>query len=155
HWRCRAEWTPESWQFGLGVFVDNQIVGVQDMGAKDFANLREVLTGSWLGSAYEGKGIGTEMRAAVLHFAFEGLGSAIARSTARASNVASLRVSEKLGYRTNGSIRAVFGDEQVDTEVLLELVRDDWLPLRRSDIEIEGLDSCIDMFGCNQESRRG
>ena len=55
-WRCRAEWTPESWQFGLGVFVDNQIVGVQDMGAKDFANLREVLTGSWLGSAYEGKG---------------------------------------------------------------------------------------------------
>ena len=37
--------------------------------------LRAIGTGSWLSSALHGRGIGTEMRAAVLEFAFEGLGS--------------------------------------------------------------------------------
>jgi hypothetical protein len=49
------------------------VVGSQGIGGRDFAVLREVHTGSWLGLRYQGQGIGTQMRAAVLHLAFEGL----------------------------------------------------------------------------------
>jgi RimJ/RimL family protein N-acetyltransferase len=150
-WRSRADWTAESWQLPLGVFVDQKLLGLQDVGAENFATLQEVATGSWLASAYAGTGIGTEMRAAVLHFAFEGLGAVVARSSAKESNAASLRVSEKLGYRTNGSKRVVFGDEQVAKEVLLELTRERWQPTRRSDIKIEGLDHCLDLFGISPQ----
>jgi RimJ/RimL family protein N-acetyltransferase len=41
---------------------------------RDFAVLREVHTGSWLGQRYQGQGLGTEMRSAVLHLGFAGLG---------------------------------------------------------------------------------
>ena len=60
-------------------------------------------TGSWLGLRHQGRGIGTEMRAAVLLFAFDHLGATRARSAAFVDNPASLRVSEKLGYRPDGT----------------------------------------------------
>ena len=41
-----------------------------------FAVHRTVDTGSWLGQAFQGRGFGKEMRAAVLGFAFDGLGRA-------------------------------------------------------------------------------
>jgi hypothetical protein len=61
--------------------------------AQDFSLLRSVGTGSWLGTEYQGQGIGKEMRSAVLHLAFAGLGAQIARSGAYFDNEASLRVS--------------------------------------------------------------
>ena len=64
---------------------------------------REVATGSWIGLRHQGRGIGTEMRAAVLSFAFDHLGAVRARSAAFVDNPASLRVSEKLGYRRDGT----------------------------------------------------
>ncbi len=52
---------------GLGlelvVVRDGTVVGTQGVGAHDFAVLRQVSTGSWLGRAYQGQGIGTQMRA--------------------------------------------------------------------------------------------
>lgn len=146
HWKTRALWTAEDWQLPFTVFVDGNPVGIQDIYAKDFAVLREVSTGSWLGRRHHSAGIGTEMRAAVLHFAFAGLGAEIARSGAREGNEASLRVSEKLGYRLNGTARSRFGDGQVATEVLLEMNLETWEAQRRQDIEIEGLEQCLDMF---------
>jgi hypothetical protein len=71
--------------------------------AKQFAIIREVSTGSWLGAAYQRRGFGTEMRAAVLQLAFDHLGATAARSGAFTDNPASLRISEKLGYRTDGA----------------------------------------------------
>ncbi len=59
-------------------------------------------TGSWLGRRYQGRGIGTQMRAAVLHLAFGGLGAQQAVSAAFEDNPASLRVSRKLGCRDDG-----------------------------------------------------
>ena len=73
------------------------------LGATDFAVTRGVETGSWLGLRHQGRGIGTEMRAAVLMFAFDHLGATRARSAAFFDNPASLRVSEKLGYRPDGT----------------------------------------------------
>ena len=52
------------------------VAGVQGMLATDFAVNRQVSTGSWLGQAYHGRGIGKEMRAAILHLAFAGLRAA-------------------------------------------------------------------------------
>lgn len=145
-WRTRAEWSVAEWNLPLGVFVDDQVVGIQDIGAKDFSRLREVSTGSWLTTPMAGQGIGTEMRAAVLHFAFDGLGALVARSSARDSNIASQRVSQKLGYRSNGSTRIVFGDGEIAPDLALELDRSDWDATRAAGFAIHGFDGCRDLF---------
>ena len=62
------------------VNVGGAIAGTQGLSGRDFAVLREVHTGSWLGQRYQRQGIGTEMRAAVLHLAFAGLGAEYATS---------------------------------------------------------------------------
>ena len=67
--------------------------------------LRAVNSGSWLGRAYQGQGYGKEMRAAMLHLAFDGLGAAVAYSGAFFDNAASLATSKALGYRENGRER--------------------------------------------------
>ena len=72
-WRQRAEWTPEKWNLTGAVFVDGQVVGVQDM-KPAFRHFALGHTGSWLGRAHQGQGLGKEMRQAILHLAFAGLG---------------------------------------------------------------------------------
>jgi RimJ/RimL family protein N-acetyltransferase len=84
------------------------------------------------------------MRVAVLELAFRGLGAELARSGAVEGNPASLRVSEKLGYRVTGrgtvSPRGVeVGHDDV------ELIREDWRP--PFVVEIEGLGTCVHLFG--------
>jgi len=49
------------------------LVGMQDLHAKDFAQVRQVMTGSWLGRAHHGIGTGTLMRQLVVGFAFDQL----------------------------------------------------------------------------------
>ena len=70
HWRHRGDWPAGDWSLDLAVFADGQVVGQQDISARDFPVLREVSTFSWLGVRHHGKGIGTQMRAAALHLAF-------------------------------------------------------------------------------------
>ena len=79
-WRQRAEWSVHNWSFVGAVYVDGQVVGVQDMLAVNFAQLRSVTTGSWLGRRHQGQGLGKEMRQAILHLAFAGLGRPKRRS---------------------------------------------------------------------------
>ena len=74
HWNTWAGWQPRNWSLGLVTVLDGDVVGTQELDAREFATLREVVTGSWLGTAHQGRGLGTEMRAAVLHLAFAGLG---------------------------------------------------------------------------------
>jgi RimJ/RimL family protein N-acetyltransferase len=81
-WRQRAEWSAAKWTFTGAVFVDGVAAGVQDLSAEGFALLRAVSTGSWLGREFQGRGLGKEMRAAILHFAFAGLGASVAYSGA-------------------------------------------------------------------------
>jgi RimJ/RimL family protein N-acetyltransferase len=145
-WRNRAEWTPERWHLPMAVVVDNDIVGVQDVGAEQFSVLRSVVTGSWLGHHYQGKGIGTEMRAAILHLAFAGLRAEYALSGAFADNNASLAVSRHLGYEEAARRRVVRRDAPAWT-VDLRLSRARWEARRRDDITIVNLDPCLDMFG--------
>jgi RimJ/RimL family protein N-acetyltransferase len=84
------------------------------------------------------------MRAAVL-LAFDHLGATTARSGAYSDNPASLRVSEKLGYRANGTRTfARRGIAATEIQLLLEaahLVRPEWT------LEVTGLDGCREQLG--------
>ncbi len=152
HWACLASFRPEKWDLNLAVVRDGTVVGTQAVGAKDFAILREVGTGSWLGRPYQGQGIGTAMRAAALTLAFDGLGAEFALSAAFTDNPASLAVSGKLGYRDDGMKRQVIRGRPAELR-RLRLGRADWLA-RRADSEarfgevmIEGLSPCLPLFG--------
>ena len=144
HEMRRREWTQDAWGLELGVWLEGRPAGVQAMNGVDFTRTRRVDTGSWLGQRFQGRGIGTEMRTAVLELAFRGLGAEVARSGAIDGNLASLRVSEKLGYRHVGRSTVAPRGAAVD-HADLELRRDDWRPPVA--VEIEGLGTCLHLFG--------
>jgi RimJ/RimL family protein N-acetyltransferase len=146
HWRQLAEWTPENWTLQLAVFAGDQVVGVQAISARAFSLMREVQTGSWLGHRHQGQGIGTEMRAAVLHLAFAGLDAESAVTAALTDNHASLAVSRKLGYRPNGLVRTRVRDA-LGHEQRFVLDRDRWREHGTVSAEIEGLAPCLPLFG--------
>jgi RimJ/RimL family protein N-acetyltransferase len=145
YWRNRADHTPDKWRFTFVVLAEGEVAGVQGMDADNFGKLRQAETGSWLGKEFQGKGIGKEMRAAILHLLFAGLGAERATSGAWHDNASSLGVSRSLGYRENGEEYRMRRD-QPDRLVHLVLTREEWAPTRRDDIEILGLDACIDML---------
>lgn len=144
-WASRGSWSPTNWNLGLAVVADGQPIGVQDLGARDFAVRKTVATGSWLGRAYQGRGYGTEMRAAVLALAFDGLGAELAESGYFKGNAASARVSAKLGYVDNGEEVWAVGPERA-VERRLRVGRETW---KRDlvPVTIEGLERCLKLFG--------
>jgi RimJ/RimL family protein N-acetyltransferase len=144
-WGHRANWSPEKWTFTAGVFIDGRPVGMQDIGAENFKAVRSVDTGSWLGRAHQGKGIGREMREAVLHLAFAGLGAEEALSGAFEDNAASLATSRAVGYEENGEARGRRRDGSGRT-VRFRMGREAWELRRRHDIEMVGLAGCLEMF---------
>ena len=144
-WRQRAEWSADKWNLTGAVFVDGRVVGVQDINAEHFATVRSVATGSWLGLAHQGQGLGREMRQAILHLAFAGLGAEEALSGAFFDNAPSLATSRSVGYQTNGEVLAARRDGSARL-VNLRIDRPTWEGRRRDDIEIIGLDGCLDMF---------
>jgi RimJ/RimL family protein N-acetyltransferase len=146
HWSCWGSWEPANWTLNLVVIRDGAVVGTQEMTAINFAALREVGTGSWLGLEYQGQGIGTAMRAAVLALAFEGLGAEFAISSAFAGNPASIAVSRKLGYAENGTDRYLIRGEPA-TSRRFRLDRTTWLANRSIEVSITGLEPCLPLFG--------
>ncbi len=145
-WLKRATFAPDNWHLTLAVELDGQIVGMQDALAKDFDKLGAFETGSWLGKDFQGIGIGKEMRAAVLHLLFEGLGASEACTRAWAWNAASNGVTKALGYEPNGQdSKLVRGKPTLSYNY--RLPRDEWLKRRRDDIVIEGLAPCRALFG--------
>lgn len=145
HWGNRANHKADDWHLNFTVLVDGEVVGQQGAAAKNFAKLRQAETGSWLGREYQGKGIGKEMRAAVLHFLFAGLEAKRAISGAWHDNASSMGVSKSIGYVENGEEFRMRRDEP-DRLIHLLLTREQWAPQRRDDIEIIGLDGCRDML---------
>jgi RimJ/RimL family protein N-acetyltransferase len=144
HLRARAEWAPECWELLLGVWADGNLAGVQGLEASDFAATGEAKTGSWLGRAFQGRGFGTEMRAAVLGLLFDGLEGKTATSGAIEGNVASARVSEKLGYAKAGeSVVSPRGTPVREQQYRLE--SSSWRP--PFPIGITGLGPCLPLFG--------
>src|SRR5450830_332035 len=116
YWRCRGTMTPQEWTLLLGIWHDGEFIGCQDVGAKDFATLKTVGTGSWLKRSMHGRGLGKEMRAAVALYAFDWLGAEVAESEAAAWNQQSLGVSRSLGYELNGTVRVNWGGTFQDSQ---------------------------------------
>jgi RimJ/RimL family protein N-acetyltransferase len=145
-WRTRAEWVPEQWQLPMAVVVDGHVVGVQGLLAEQYAVLRTVTTGSWLGRIYQGKGIGTEMRAAILHLAFAGLGAEYALSRAFVDNDASIAVTRRHGYEDVGRQLVVRRDAPA-WMLDFRLPRSRWEQQRRNDITVVDVDACLELFG--------
>jgi len=145
HEAALADWTPESWTLNLLAFFEGEVVGVQSVGAERFAKERTVQTGSWLGTASQGRGLGTEMRAAVLELAFGALGARTARSGWLESGAAqSASVSARLGYREVGThVAQVRGTPVRHHDLVVEAA--DWRsPLV---VELAGVSACLPLFG--------
>ncbi|HEX5405743.1 MAG TPA: GNAT family N-acetyltransferase [Pseudonocardiaceae bacterium] len=145
HWGLRMAFAPECWQVTFLVRYEGRVIGSQSMSAVDFAVTRNVSTGSWIGMRHQGQGLGKEMRAAVLMFAFDHLGATAARSAAFEENKRSLGVSSRLGYERDGT----FTDNQrgkpaVQIRQLVtpeRFVRPDWK------LEVSGLAAALPMLG--------
>ena len=145
HHSSRETWTPESWTLDLGTWVEGVLAGVQGIGATAFAENRTIATGSWLGSGFQRRGVGTEMRSAVVDLAFRELGATAVTSSAFEASTASLRVSEKLGYRVVG--QDTMSPRGVPLPHLqLRLEREQWrgAPFR---VDVEGIEHCLPLFG--------
>jgi RimJ/RimL family protein N-acetyltransferase len=151
HWRQRAGWKADDWTLDFGVWEAGRLVGQQGIMAKDFPTLREVMSGSWVGMPHQSRGIGKEMRAAVLHLAFETLGARRARTEAFADNPASLAVTRSLGYEPNGDEYQVRKDRPAHF-LRFVLERAAWAEHRRDDVTVEGFEPCRDMFGLAEDA---
>jgi RimJ/RimL family protein N-acetyltransferase len=139
-----ADWSPDDWHLPLLVWCEGELVGEQSVFAKDFADRREISTGSWVGMAHQRHGIGAEMRAAALELGFAHLGAVAAVSSWLEGNDASRRISEKLGYLPSGTlVVSPRGVDVVAHENRLE--RERWLPPVA--VEVEGVEAARPLLG--------
>src|SRR5688500_2039332 len=144
-WLIWGRFAADKWVVPFAVVVDGEVAGVQSVMSENFPVLRTVGTGSWLGQAFQGKGIGKEMRAAALHFAFAGLGAVRAETAAYDDNAQSIGVTRSLGYVENGDDVALRRGE-AGRQVRFVMDRETWEARRRDDVEIVGLDACLPLF---------
>jgi len=143
HRSTLADWRPEAWHLELVVFLDGRPVGAQGLTGEGFGSTREAKSGSWLGQEWQGRGLGTEMRTAILELAFRCLGAASVSTAAAEGNHASLGVTRKLGYQRVGeSVATPRGAPIVHAEFGLERVN--WRPPVA--VEIEGCEAVRALF---------
>lgn len=144
-WSARAGLVPEDWHVNFLVRADGRVIGTQELHAQHFFVLREVASGSWLGRAHQGRGLGTEMRAAVLLLAFDHLGARTARSEAFGDNLASLGVSRKLGYGDDGTtVQLRRGEAVLERRLVVRpetVVRPPWA------LQVHGMEACRGQLG--------
>ena len=142
--RCRLQ--ADAWSLVLVAVVEGRVVGTQGVFCTEWAVTRTVETGSWLGRAFQGAGLGKEMRSAVLQLAFDGFGAEEAVTTAFADNPSSLAVTRAMGYRSNGTDRLA-RDGSVVEVCRFTMDKDDFAAIRRDDIEIVGAEETAALFG--------
>ncbi|GHG48722.1 hypothetical protein GCM10012320_16200 [Sinomonas cellulolyticus] len=146
-WECWLRSQPEDWVVMFGIFThDGAFLGAQDVVATGFRDLRTVSTASWLRRDAQGRGLGTEMRAAALVWVFDHLGAEVATTSAWDWNAPSLGVSRKLGYRPNGEARRSPRPGVVERELRFRLPRESF---RRPEWElrVEGHDAAAAFLG--------
>lgn len=144
-WRGRGHVATDFWRLYLVILIDGRAVGVQDVIGSDFDTHGTVTTFSWLAAELRGRGFGREMREAALHLSFEGFGAAEATSAAFLDNTGSNRISETLGYERNGTD----WDTRRGEPALVQrwrITREQWLPRRRDDIAVSGVEACRRTF---------
>lgn len=145
-WRGRGRMSPDSWRLYFAVLVDGEAVGMQDLSGKNFDRFGTVTSFSWLAPGSRRQGLGKEMRAAILHLAFAGLGAREAGSDAFIDNAGSNGISRALGYEPNGTD---WDSRKGEAAVIQQwrLTRDAWERTRRDDIELTGVAECLPVLG--------
>lgn len=139
-----ADWDPDNWNLNLVSFLDGIPIGSQSLHGQASARTQVFGTGSWIEKAQQGRGLGTEQRAAVVELAFRVLGAAAVTSGAIATNAASRRVSEKLGYHLTHEDTVSPRGEPV-RHLNFRLERADWrCPFP---VEIVGAEACLPLLG--------
>ncbi len=146
HWRTRAEFSPAKWDLNLGVWRDGVLLGTQGVNTHDFLTTRTGETGSWLGQAHQGQGVGTAMRQAMCAFLFDWLDFAEITSGAFTDNPASLAVSRKVGYQENGRARMERRPGELAVNVGLVLSPDDFVR-GKHDLVVEGVEPLRRLIG--------
>jgi RimJ/RimL family protein N-acetyltransferase len=140
-WRGRGKVEPDAWRLYFVVVVDGHPVGMQDLIGVNFSTFGTVTSFSWLVDDQRGRGLGHEMRDAILHLAFDGLGAKEASSDAFVDNHGSNAISRDLGYEPNGSDWAT---RQGEPALLnrWRLTRDNWEQRRRDNIRLHNIEAC-------------
>jgi RimJ/RimL family protein N-acetyltransferase len=141
-WAARPRVGAERLVLELGVLVNGEPVGIQSASGDNWSVLREVETGSWLGRAYQGRGIGRRMRALMLHFCFEALKADSVVSAAFTDNAASNAVSLRTGYVVDG-VQRVVRDGIAATQTRYRMDRARWAQVRAINQEILGADVTV------------
>lgn len=140
-WRGRGKVEADAWRLYFVVVVDGEPVGMQDLIGMSFSTFGTVTTFSWLSSDHRGRGLGREMREAVLHLAFDGLGAKEATSDAFVDNQGSHAISRGLGYEPNGSDWATRQGEPTPLN-RWRLTRHIWKQHRRVNIRLHNVEAC-------------
>ena len=126
-------------------------MGQQEISGRDYPILREVSTFSWLSLRHQGQGPGTQMRAAVLHLAFAGLGATEATSGAFGGNIPSLSPGEaRIPIRWLERL-AVGGRATTTRRLRLPRVR--WEMSERIPVSVTGLPSRLLLFGLRDDGK--
>ena len=147
-WGQWAAISPENWALPFVVLEGGVVVGMQEIKAEKFAVCREVHTGSWLGREHQGRGIGTQMRAAVLHLAFAELGAQWATTTAFEDNGPSNGVTRRLGYEPDGHEISERRGKPA-TQNRYRLSRERWAARERIEVEVTGVEACRPLLGAD------
>lgn len=149
NWKGRGAMGPDGWDLALVVRRDGEVLGMQGIMAKNFPATRVAESGSWLGRAFHGQGIGWRMRLLILHLLFDGFGAQAATTSAFADNPASLGVTRKLGYRENGMTTAA-RDGVAVTQLMFRMERADWEARpewMRPGVELSGVGPVRELLG--------
>lgn len=80
-----------------------------------------------------GKGLGTKIRKEILDFAFNQLNLNRIQCTILESNIGSIKVSEKLGFKKEGILREYqYRDGKYQNAIIMSILKSDWLELYKS-----------------------
>lgn len=145
-WGARSKTSPAWWHLAFAVRADGELVGQQSITAAEFPAVRTVSSFSFLAKPYRRQGLGKEMRAAIIHLAFHGLGAVRAESDAFVDNLASAGISTALGYEPNGTLVATRPSGPALMRRFL-LTRERWEVRRRGDIQVHGLGASLPLLG--------
>lgn len=137
HRSWRTPPTPERWLVPFAVVHEGRPVGVVGLGATAWSADRIVGTRAWLARTHQGRGIGRRARLMLLEVAFAHLGAAGAATEVVEDNVASRRITERLGYREVARTYA----EDGALELHYLLAPEDWRPHRLDGVQVDGIDT--------------
>src|SRR4051794_25284971 len=151
YWRALGIWSPDDWALPFVVRSGrnaDQVLGVQWLEGPDWRSDRTVDSSSWLVSQARGRGLGKQMRCAVLALAFGSLGARAAVSSAVVGNLSSLGVSRALGYRdTHRSVLEHSGESLQH----VRLERAAWDAAGQAHgVAVEGVAAALPFFGIQE-----